>query len=130
MARALVEGRQRTRRLRKIQIHCEDALGQAVMEFAAEATPLFVLQLQQARGKLMERLFGLFALGDVRKRVDYCGNGSVRPKLWHGASQCPENFARVLAAPADHFILNRLLRFYCARSRPHRKWNLGSVFAN
>src|SRR5436189_3725281 len=90
MARALVEGRQRTRRLRKIQIHCEDALGQAVMEFAAEATSLFVLQLQQARGKLMERLFGLFALGDVRKRVDYCGNGPVRRKLWQRISESKE----------------------------------------
>src|SRR5439155_19699473 len=129
MARALVEGRQRTRRLRKIQIHCEDALGQAVMEFAAEATSLFVLQLQQARGKLMERLFGLFALGDVRKRVDYCGNGPVRRKLWQRISQSPKKFVGTWPASADHFILDRLPHPDCARTGPQRKRNPGSVSA-
>ena len=53
MTRAFVESGQRTRRLSEIQIHCEDTLRQTVMEFPAEAAPLFVLQLQQARGKLM-----------------------------------------------------------------------------
>src|SRR5690348_7661017 len=91
MTRAFVERGQRARRLSKIQIHCEDTLRQTVMEFPPESASFFVLQLQQARGKLMERLFGLFAFCDVRKCVDYCGNRPVRRKLRHGTPQSPKN---------------------------------------
>src|SRR5438132_12296851 len=96
MARAFVESGQRTRRLSEIQIHCENTLRQTVMEFPAEAAPFFVLQLQQARGKLMERFFGLFALGYVRKRVDDCGYGACLTKYMHSYSQWPVNFVLFL----------------------------------
>src|ERR1700756_3636114 len=96
------------------------------MKFPAEAAPFFVLQLQQARGKLMERLFGLFAFCDVRKCVDYCGNRAVRRKLWHGTPQSPKNLIGVIPTPADHFTLNRLARRRFSGSRPHPKKGLCS----
>src|SRR5439155_3723703 len=66
MARAFVDSGQRTRRLSEIQIHCEDTLRQAVMEFPAEAAPLFVLQLQQARRRLGRELHDSLAQSVLR----------------------------------------------------------------
>src|SRR4029077_14796979 len=92
-SRSLVEGCRGLRDLGQVQIHCQHALRQTIVELAAQSPPFFILQPKQARGKLVQRFLDSLAFGDVSKGSDHPSYGTVSIKLRHSIRQTPEKFA-------------------------------------
>src|SRR3974390_329297 len=87
----LVAGLNRLTGLSKGKIDGEDGLREAVVEFTAEAAPLFVLELEEVRGKAVDSAFGVLQFADIGEGRDDAQQIAVGIELGDGIAKDPEN---------------------------------------
>ena len=78
---------------------CGEALAGAVVQFARDAAALFILQLQQPRGKIAQSFFGFFTRGDVAIDFQNAIRSPPRIALQHLAASHHDTFS--IASPVD-----------------------------
>jgi hypothetical protein len=86
--------------LREAEIYGENGLRHAVVKFAADAAALFILELEEFGGELVDGAFGVFEVGDVGEGPDDTENGAVGIELWYSVAENPEEFGVARTAPA------------------------------
>jgi len=120
------EGGRRLMNLGQAQVYGQNGLRHAIVELAADAAALFVLQFEQLHRELTDGLLGIFHLGDIGEGRDDTEDGAVGIELRDGIAENPKNFRYTRATPSHRAIANRPLR---ANHGSHRTISQGHIAA-
>jgi len=122
------EGGRRLADLGEAQVHGQNGLRHAIVEFAADAAALFVLQFEQLHGELTDGLLGVFHLCDIGEGRNDAEDGAIRIKLRNGIAEDPKDFRDARATPSHSAIANSLLRANHGSHWPIREGDLPALF--
>jgi len=104
---SVTEGLTGLANLGKAEIDRKNGLGHAVVEFAADAAALFVLELKEFGGKLVNGPLSVLHFGDVGKGGDNAEDGAIGAKLGNSIAIDPDDLVGVRAAPTHYHVADR-----------------------
>ena len=77
--------------LSEAQVDRQNGLRHAIVEFAADAAALFVLEFEQLHGEVTDGLLGVLHLTDIGEGRNDAEDGAVGIELRDGIAENPEN---------------------------------------
>src|SRR5579883_2343992 len=92
--------------LGEAEVDGENGLRHAVVEFAADAAALFILELEEFGGELMDGAFRIFHFGDVGEGSDDAEDGAVRRVLRDGIAVDPKGTFALRTPPAEDIVVD------------------------
>src|SRR5229473_267681 len=95
--------------LGEAEIDGENGLRHAVVKLAADAAALFVLELEEFSGELVDGALGVFEVGDVGESGNDAEDGAVGIELRDGVTENPEKFGGAGTAPTHSGLANGAL---------------------
>src|SRR5271157_199196 len=124
------EGRGGMANLGETQIDGKNGLRKAIVELAANAAALLVLEIKELRGELMDGLLGVFHFGDIGKRRDDAEDGAVWIELRDGIAENPEDFRETGAEPTHGAAVERPFGAEDGRDRTVLEGHEAAVFVD
>ncbi len=97
--RRFAEGRGGLADLGEAQVDRKNGLREAIVEFAANAAALFILEIEELGGELTDGVLGVLHLGDIGERGNDAEDGAIEIELGDGVAENPEDFRRAGTPP-------------------------------